>query len=1087
MPVDDPLWYKDAVFYELHVKAFQDSNGDGVGDFRGLIDRLDYLEDLGVDVIWLLPFYPSPMRDDGYDIADYYGVHPQYGTIDDLQRFLDEAHARGLRVIADLVLNHTSDQHPWFQRARRAPKGSPERDFYVWSDDDTKYSEARIIFTDTEPSNWTWDPVAEQYYWHRFFSHQPDLNWDNPVVKEKMFEVMEFWLDRGLDGFRADAVPYLIEREGTNCENLPETHAILKEFRARMDERRPGKVLLAEANQWPDDVRPYFGDGDEFHMAFHFPLMPRIFMAVRQGLRDPIVEIIQRTPEIPPDCQWCMFLRNHDELTLEMVTDEERDYMYREYAADPRMRINLGIRRRLAPLMENDRRKIELLNSILFTMPGSPIIYYGDEIGMGDNIYVGDRDGVRTPMQWSPDRNAGFSRAEAARLYLPVIIDSVYGYQAINVEAQQRSPFSLLNWMKRLIQVRKQHIALGRGTIEFLEPENPHVLAYLREHEGDLILVVNNMAGTAQAVQLDLARYAGYTPVEMLGQTEFLPINESPYALTLSPYGFFWFLLRTVPTAEDIAGEGLAPSWAEQDARLFDDVETIDEVIASIPVEWLRQQRWFRGKAREVVAIERFDHHVLHVESGPPTLLAVLQVRYSEEEAELYTLALSVKQPDADVEPLLDLTIANREVRFFDALSDLETARWLYQLIEAEGESGTEQGLVRGQATEALERLGGFRAPIRPIGAEQSNTSVILGDRLLMKYFRKLEDGVNPDLEVTEYLQRHTGFQAFPALVGSLTYSADVEAQLAGLYEYINNRGDAWSFTLRNLHRFFQAASRSAADPLSPLGREALRRMSGEYLDAARSLGELTGEMHMALASADETQPDFTPEPIGEDDITRWTAEFANQVTSILNDVGRRLESIPGIFPPPAINDVARVVREEPNFREMGRDLELLHSSALMKTRFHGDYHLGQVLHTAGEHNREWVVLDFEGEPGRPLVSRRVKHSPLRDVAGMLRSFDYAVRMAMSEHVTDDILQRSALEQWAEAWLREVRANFLSAYQEVTTESDFVPVDSEYLRRVLRVFELEKAIYELDYEMNNRPDWIWVPVTGIMELTRGLV
>ncbi|HLL45278.1 MAG TPA: maltose alpha-D-glucosyltransferase, partial [Longimicrobiaceae bacterium] len=641
---DDRLWYKDAVFYELHVKAFQDSNADGVGDFRGLIERLDYVRDLGVDAIWLLPFYPSPLRDDGYDIADYYGINPQYGNLEDFQRFLDAAHARGLKVIADLVLNHTSSDHAWFQRARRAPKGSPEREWYVWSDTDEPYRDARIIFTDTEPSNWTWDPVAGQYYWHRFFAHQPDLNWDNPAVKEAMFGVMEYWLERGLDGFRADAVPYLIEREGTICENLPETHDVLKEFRTRIDSRYPGRILLAEANQWPDDVRPYFGDGDEFHMAFHFPLMPRIFMAVRQGIRKPIVEIIERTPPIPEDCQWCMFLRNHDELTLEMVTDEERDYMYSQYAEDSRMRINLGIRRRLSPLMENDRRKIELLNSILFTMPGSPIIYYGDEIGMGDNIWLGDRDGVRTPMQWTPDRNAAFSRAESARLYAPVISDSVYGHQSINVEAQEKSPFSLLNWMKRLVQVRKQHHAFGRGSIEFLQPENPHVLAYLREHGRDSILVVNNLSGTAQAVRLDLSRFSGCVPVEMLGHTEFLPIDETPYALTLSPYGFFWFAIRSRAAGDDPGevDESLAREWAEQDMRVLESRETVAALVGAIPVEWLAAQRWFRGKGREVVAVELRDHAVVAPEHGPRWMVGVVQVRFAAGEPDTYLLPLSL-------------------------------------------------------------------------------------------------------------------------------------------------------------------------------------------------------------------------------------------------------------------------------------------------------------------------------------------------------------------------------------------------------------------------------------------------------------
>ena len=1078
----DMLWYKDAVFYELHVKAFQDSNGDGVGDFRGLIDRLDYLQDLGVDCIWLLPFYPSPLRDDGYDIADYYSTNPQYGTIEDFQRFLDEAHKRNLRVIADLVLNHTSDQHPWFQRARRAPRGSPERDFYVWSDEDTAYSEARIIFTDTEPSNWTWDPVAEQYYWHRFFAHQPDLNWDNPVVKEKMFEVMEFWMDRGLDGFRADAVPYLIERPGTNCENLPETHDILKEFRVRMESRHPDKILLAEANQWPSDVRPYFGDSDEFHMAFHFPLMPRIFMAVRQGLRRPIVEIIERTPPIPDDCQWCMFLRNHDELTLEMVTDEERDYMYREYAADPRMRINLGIRRRLAPLMENDRRKIELLNSILFTMPGSPIIYYGDELAMGDNIYVGDRDGVRTPMQWSPDRNAGFSRAEAARLYLPVITDSVYGFQAINVEAQQRSPFSLLNWMKRLIQVRKQHRAFGRGTIEFLEPGNPHVLAYLREYEGDAILVVNNLAGTAQAVQLELSRFSGRIPVEMLGHTEFLPIDESPYALTLSPYGFFWFALRQ-EEAVVLPREGEAPAtWSEQDAALLEHTASIAGVVATIPHEWLRQQRWFRGKAREIVGLELCDHTLLRPGEGPPSLLAILRVRYAEGDPELYLLALTVRPPARDAEPLLTLSVGSREVRFYDALVDPDTVQALLELVEATESLSTAKGSLHGEPTQALERLAGSRTPVRRVTAEQSNTSIILGDRLMLKVFRKLEEGINPDLEVSRFLQERTGFQAIPALAGSIRYEGEHPAPIAGLFEFVENSGDAWAFTLKNLGRFFQAASRSAADPLSPLGREALRRMTGEFLDAAAKLGTVTGQMHCALAAATPEDEGFTPEPITQDDVIRWTDEFSRHVTVVLEGVGRRLEAIPGIFPPHSLNQLAAIVRDAPNFRELGRDLELLRQGNLVKTRYHGDYHLGQLLRVTGDAPNEWIVLDFEGEPGRPLAVRRVKHSPLRDVAGMLRSFDYALRMSMREHESDNILVRASLQRWADAWLREVRANFLAAYREATTGAPFVPADSEHLRRILTVFELEKAVYELGYEMNNRPDWIWIPVMGITAL-----
>jgi maltose alpha-D-glucosyltransferase/alpha-amylase len=537
------LWYKDAVIYQLHVKSFCDSNDDGIGDFKGLTSRLDYLQELGVDCLWLLPMYPSPFRDDGYDIADYYSIHPSYGALDDFRAFLDAAHRRGLRVITELVLNHTSDQHAWFKDARSS-RESPRRDWYVWSDTDDRYQDVRIIFLDTEQSNWAWDPVSKAYYWHRFFSHQPDLNYDNPVVREEMWSVMKFWLDMGVDGFRVDAVPYLIEREGTSCENLPETHAVLKFIRARLDEHFADKVLLAEANQWPEDVRPYFGDGDEFHMAFHFPLMPRMFMALRLEDRKPLVEIVERTPELPETCQWGIFLRNHDELTLEMVSDAERDYMYEEYARDPVARLNLGIRRRLAPLLDGDRRRVELMNGLLMSLPGSPIVYYGDEIGMGDNIYLGDRNGVRTPMQWNGGWNGGFSTADPERLAQPLISNPIYGYQAVNVESQRRLDHSLLNWMRRLIRVRKSTRVFGRGSIAFLHPANHRVLAYTRSFEGETVLVVNNLSGTAQVAELDLRSLQGAIPIEMFGLSLFPRIGELPYMLTLGPYDFFWFTLR---------------------------------------------------------------------------------------------------------------------------------------------------------------------------------------------------------------------------------------------------------------------------------------------------------------------------------------------------------------------------------------------------------------------------------------------------------------------------------------------------------------------------------------------------------------
>jgi len=547
----EPLWFKDAIIYETHVKAFFDSDNDGIGDFKGLTQKLDYLEGLGITCLWLLPFFPSPLRDDGYDIADYLNVHPSYGTLEDFKAFLDAAHRRNLQVLIELVVNHTSDQHPWFQAARRAPAGSPAREFYVWSDTDKKYGEARIIFTDTEKSNWSWDPEAKAYYWHRFFSHQPDLNFDNPAVLDEVIKTMRFWLDTGVDGLRLDAIPYLVERESTNCENLAETHEIVRRIRRELDANYTNRLLLAEANQWPADVRQYFGNEDEFHMAFHFPLMPRIFMALRLEDRIPITDIMARTPEIPPGCQWGLFLRNHDELTLEMVTDDERDYMYFAYGGDPRMRLNLGIRRRLAPLLDNNPRRIELMNSLLFSFPGTPIIYYGDEIGMGDNIYLGDRNGVRTPMQWTTDRNAGFSRANPAQLYSPIIMDPVYGYEAVNVEAQQSDSSSMLHWMRNMIALRKLFRVFGRGSLEFLSPSNRKILAYLRRDETDQVLCMANLSRFSQPVELDLSRLAGMIPVEMLGYTEFPQIGAEPYRLSLSPYTFFWFELRPAPAAEE--------------------------------------------------------------------------------------------------------------------------------------------------------------------------------------------------------------------------------------------------------------------------------------------------------------------------------------------------------------------------------------------------------------------------------------------------------------------------------------------------------------------------------------------------------
>jgi len=1050
----DPLWYKDAVFYELHVKAFQDSNADGIGDFAGLLQRLDYLQDLGVDCLWLLPFYPSPLRDDGYDIADYCNIHPAYGTLEDFQRFLDAAHARGIRVIADLVLNHTSDQHPWFQRARRAPKGSPERAWYVWSDTDDRYREARIIFLDTESSNWAWDPVAGQYYWHRFYSHQPDLNWDNPDVKRAMLQVIDFWLARGLDGFRADAVPYLIEREGTNCENLPETHAVLKEIRAHIDAHFPGRILLAEANQWPEDVRAYFGDGDEFHMAFHFPLMPRIFMAVRQERRTPIVEIVQRTPPIPDPCQWALFLRNHDELTLEMVTDEERDYMYREYARDPQMRLNLGIRRRLAPLLDNDRRKIELLNSLLFTLPGSPILYYGDEIGMGDNIYLGDRNGVRTPMQWSPDRNAGFSRADPARLYLPVIADSIYGYPAVNVEAQLASPFSLLNWTKRLIQVRKQHPVLGRGRIEFLYPENPHVLAFLRSNEEETLLLVHNLAGSAQPVLLDLQRFAGCRPVELLGATEFYSIGSDPYPLTLAPYGYLWFALRRA----DAAREAVRLPGAARQAL---DAAALARLGATIPVGWLTQRRWCGGKGRPLTALEAEDAAVLGGSGEGAALLALLRVGYGDGEPERYWVGLLTTPPRPDAEPWGPLPLGDTAVPLFAAE---EPGPWARALVEAIAGERTLSG-VRG-------RLQGHRRArwvadsdeVEALGVEASNTLLRIGDGLLLKVLRRFLPGEHAELELWRALEDR-GFRYLPPLYGWIDYAGRAgEGAVALLAGYVPHEGDGWTVTQAQL----RAHLRTANDPT------AMPAAMAESLGALVELGRVVGALHRSLASL--VGPDLAPESITEGDVRRWKDAARARLHRVFGELRRLAEVLPGFFPAGLQEDLQAVLGAEGYLAARFDELDEL--EGLWKTRIHGDFHLGQALRTP-QRPGGWTVIDLEGPPALEPAVRRAKASPLRDLAGLRRSLDYARRAALRDLFGDAVPE--APDRWALAWEEAAWEAFLGAYEREVGVAAFLPVDRGLRRRLIDVFALDKAIYELGYELRHRPDWVALPLRALRE------
>lgn len=1091
----DPLWYKDAIIYELHVRAFKDSNADGVGDFPGLIQKLDYLQDLGVTCVWLLPFFPSPLKDDGYDISDYMNVHPSYGTIEDFSAFLAAAHDRDLQVMIELVINHTSDQHPWFQSARQSPT-SPHRDFYVWSDTNQRYQDARIIFTDTERSNWSWDPIANQYYWHRFFSHQPDLNYDNPKVVEEVLKIMRYWLDLGVDALRVDAVPYLVEREGTSCENLPETHAIVRTLRREIDADYSNRMLLAEANQWPTDVRPYFGEGDEFHMAFHFPLMPRIYMALRQEDRLPITDVVAQTPPIPEVCQWALFLRNHDELTLEMVTSDERDYMYLAYSADPRMRINLGIRRRLAPLVDNNRRRIELLNSLLLSLPGTPIVYYGDEIGMGDNIYLGDRNGVRTPMQWNGDRNAGFSTASPARLYSPVIMDPVWGYEAINVEAQQSEPSSLLNWMRNMIALRKLFGVFGRGTIEFLNPANRKILAYISRYEGVQVLCVANLSRFAQPVDLDLSALEGAVPVEMLGYVEFPKIERQPYRLTLAPYSFLWFELQqkfeSKETATDVneqaplnVAEGLEAIVAGKGKYRL---ETLD-----LP-EFLVKQRWFGGKAAKIQLARIMDWGTL----GPSdSTLTFVEVRSTTGKTDTYLLPLAVTMdghgegvqrsaPNAVIAPVVS---GATEGFLYDGIFDDSLCALLLSLIERNEELVTRHGRIRAVRGAAFPRLiasADAPLPVRRSSAEQSNTSIIYGDRFILKLFRHQESGLNPDAEIGRYLTEHTSFDRIPPYAGLIEYvpAEGERTALAMLQGLVANEGDGWTWTLEELDRYYESCARipfpeaafaelvNAADLSErPTLKLALDQV-GIYLDSAAMLGRRTAELHLALASSTDESA-FVPEPITGADLDSLLARLREHASGVFDLLKERI----AVLPDEVFEIAASVLGQRRRILEV---FETLKGSSLHthQIRIHGDYHLGQVLRT----KMDFVILDFEGEPARSLSERRLKQSPLKDVAGMLRSFSYAAYASLINYTNRHPEDLTRLEPWAQLWERSVGAEFLRAYRETIRDSDLLSLNSSDFRKLLNVFLLDKALYEVLYELNSRPAWIRIPLMGILSM-----
>ena len=1135
----DPLWYKDAVIYEIHVRAFADSNNDGIGDFPGLMSRLDYLQDLGVTCLWLLPFFPSPLRDDGYDIANYVDVNPSYGTLNDFKQFLDAAHKRDMQVMIELVINHTSDQHPWFKAARLAPPGSPERDMYVWSETDRLYEGVRIIFTDTEKSNWTWDDQAKAFYWHRFFSHQPDLNFDNPRVMEEVLTAMRFWLDMGVDALRLDAIPYLIERDGTSCENVPETHVKIKEVRAVIDAEYSHRLVLAEANMWPADVRPYFGDGDECHMAFHFPLMPRIYMALRQEDRLPITDIMAQTPDIPDNCQWGLFLRNHDELTLEMVTDDERDYMYLAYSADPRMRINVGIRRRLAPLVDNNRRRIELLNSLLLSFPGTPIMYYGDEIGMGDNIYLGDRNGVRTPMQWNSDRNAGFSKCDPARLYFPVVMDPIYGYQVVNVEAQLSDQSSLLHWTRNMIALRKLFRVFGRGTLEFLHPANRKVLAYLRNLKRDdgtmeTVLCVANLSRFAQPVSLELAQYAGMMPVEMLGYVSFPQITAQPYPLTVAPYSFLWFELQPAPVREIETGDSSEePSAQGEEVALamlaggWGALTTGTGLAlfqAALPA-WLARQRWFGAKSKTVQGI-----HVLHwvdlpVTSVPQTPIAesatlpdtatlgsalfFVEVRYSEGEPDLYQIPLALSS-GRDMEALLasahhaviaTLSTPTGPAVLHDATTREDFRQAMLRLIEgdtrlplstapteasAPAAAEPETGVLEGcKSTIFTETRGTLPLPSRTGSAEQSNTSILYDGKMIMKLFRRLQSGKNPDIEIGRFLTEVAKFPRIAPFLGeiSLRTAESEPTAVAMLQELVANEGDGWQWTLDELARFYESVATcppptDEGQPATLLGERHLpidaQERAGLYLEAAALLGRRTAEMHIALATG--TQDDaFQAEPFTPEDLEIDARRIEAQINSTLAALKVRIFSLKD----ETADDAGMI---------LSRRIELFARAHAITTgtasgkriRIHGDYHLGQVLRT----KNDFVLLDFEGEPARSLAERRRKQCPLKDVAGMLRSFSYAAGSGLEQYLNRHPDRLRALEPWSRLWQNAVSSEFLCAYRQTIESTAGLLPDMVQADALLNAYVLEKALYELLYELNNRPGWVRIPLAGILALPK---
>ncbi len=1097
---DTKNWYKDAVIYQAHVRSFKDSNGDGIGDFRGLIQKLGYLKSLGVTAIWILPFYKSPLKDGGYDISDFTSINEDYGTMADFKRFIREAHNKGLRVITELVLNHTSNEHKWFERARHAKSGSAYRDFYVWNDTPDKYTDARIIFQDFEISNWSWDPIAKAYYWHRFYSHQPDLNFDNPRVHDAVIKVLDFWFQIGVDGLRLDAVPYLYEREGTNCENLPETHQFLKKLRKHIDEKHQNKMLLAEANQWPDDASAYFGSGDECHMSFHFPLMPRLYMSMRMEDRFPLVDILDQTPAIPEICQWAIFLRNHDELTLEMVTDEERDYMYKSFAKDTKQRINLGIRRRLAPLLDNDRKNIELMNILLFSLPGTPIVYYGDEIGMGDNYYLGDRDGVRTPMQWSSDRNAGFSTAEPQRLFLPVIYNHDYHYESINVDNHEQNPTSLLWWMRRIIAKRKDYKAFSRGDIQFIDSNNSKILAFTRSYKDEIILIIVNLSRYSQLAELNLSKFAGYVPVEVFGRNKFPTIESDPYIFPLQFKNYFWFELKKQEEEE-------RPNYLSPDSRLTLTSKEWNQMSVSaqnalkeIMFGYVQKSRWFRGKAKKIKSIQVKDS--IPLSTGKlNSFILFIEIVYIEGRNEQYVIPLSLntgedvsekkyKHPEALV---AFVEIDGHNGLLIDGSYDQHVRDLLLKLIFQKGKLRHKKGAIAGIPGKNFSKKiskGELPLPSRVLLAEQSNTSILYNNRFFFKLYRSPEEGNNPELEIIRTLTENTGFRNFPLFAGAIEYQSDIAENtgLGILVDYIPNEGNAWEYTQSAIDHYFDRiieekevllAANYGSNVAETAGREKMKELLGSFFtEMVTLLGKRTAEMHLALASV-KNKKEFTQEPFSllyQKSLYQSFRTLIKRTISQMKSSNKRLKEDQVILMDEIIKKENLLLSTIKSTLERKK----IHTS---KIRVHGDYHLGQVLFTG----KDFVIIDFEGEPTRSMTARKLKHCPFKDVAGMLRSFHYSIYMGKVANESKMPESTEFFKPWLEAWYVTVQDMFIESYLETAGNASFIPEEKNQIHDLMAVYTIEKAIYELDYEFNNRPDWLHIPLSGLKMIMGDLI